>query len=151
MLFVGGVPGQISQQAAQRPELRVADGVQPVQEDGKHPLLLYNHHAQHGRPLTERSKGHVSLQRPHLALKLTIGMRRYPGISRGDVLQGSDGGLAAAGTVVAVLQDELVEPHHLRVPQPLGPFRLRQGGQVLVILLLAKREIKYKYRIWGQK
>lgn len=63
MVFVRGVPGQIPQQAGKRPELHVIVGVQQIEQDGQHPLLLGHHATQHRRPLAESSKQGQSYSR----------------------------------------------------------------------------------------
>lgn len=73
-------------------------------------------------------------------------MHTYPGISCSDILKGSYGRLAAVGAAV-VLQNKLVQHHHIRVIQPLSPLRLpghlRQYGQILVTLSGEKRDQCY--------
>lgn len=67
-----------------------------------------------------------------------IGWVSHPGLSGGDVLQGSGRTLARTRVRLADLQDTVVQTHYLRVPQPLCPFRyscnFREGGQILILL-----------------
>ena len=62
----------------------------------------------------------------------------YPALSCSDVLQRSYGRLPAGGAAVAVLQNKLVQRHHVRVPKPLSAIRLsghfRQYEHILVTL-----------------
>lgn len=69
--------------------------------------------------------------------------RSHPAFSCRDVLQGSDGGLTTRGVAFSALQNDLVEQHHLGVPQPLRPLGLSghfgQYGQIVVALQRRKK------------
>lgn len=51
-------------------------------------------------------------------------VRTYPCLSCSDVLQGSYSSLTTCRVAVAALEDELIQSHHLRVPEPIRPLRL---------------------------
>lgn len=63
----------------------------------------------------------------------------YPLVSSGDVLQRSSSRLAGGGVDLTLVQQPVVQPDYLRVPQPLHslrhPSHLGEGGQILVLAL----------------
>lgn len=70
----------------------------------------------------------------------------YPRLSCRDVLQRPDGSLPTRGVAVAALEDELVQRHRLRVPEPVRPLglarHLGQDGEVLVALPWGGQEVR---------
>lgn len=71
-----------------------------------------------------------------------LAQKSHPAFSCRDVLQGPDGGLLTGGAAFSALQNELVEHHHLGVPQPLGPLGLpgHFGQYGHIVVALARRD-----------
>lgn len=96
------------------------------------------HHREPMPTCREEERPHKLYQAPTYRVKIRGLLRTYPRLSCSDVLQGSYSSLPTRRVAVAALQDELIQSHHLRVPEPIRPLRLarhfRQYGQTLVTL-----------------
>ena len=58
IVLVGGVAGQVAQEAGERAQLQVSVGAHEIHQHGQHALLLQRHPAQHRRPLGRNMRIH---------------------------------------------------------------------------------------------